>query len=59
MVSELIQQLQTEIFQGKEFGDESNILIMLNGKEIRVLNGPKTELKNNDVLKLIPTSHGG
>ncbi|MFH0897667.1 MAG: MoaD/ThiS family protein [Candidatus Bathyarchaeota archaeon] len=59
MISTLVHKLKTEIFQGEEFVDESNLLIMLNGKEIRVLNGFKTELKGNDVIKLIPASHGG
>lgn len=58
-VSELMHKLKAEFFAGKEFADESSLLIMVNGKEISVLNGLKTELKDKDTLKLIPASHGG
>lgn len=36
-----------------------NALILLNGKEINVLNGLKTLIKNGDEMILIPVSHGG
>jgi len=38
---------------------ESDIIIVLNNKEIGVLNGLRTIVKNNDNLFLIPTIHGG
>ena len=36
-----------------------NVLVLLNGKEINVLNGLDTRVKNGDELVLIPVSHGG
>lgn len=36
-----------------------NALVLLNGKEINVLKGMETEVKNDDVLTIIPVAHGG
>lgn len=36
-----------------------NALILLNGKEINVLNGLETEVQEGDNLTIIPVSHGG
>lgn len=36
-----------------------NALILVNGKEIGVLNGLETEIKKGDEVTLIPISHGG
>jgi molybdopterin converting factor small subunit len=36
-----------------------NALVLLNGREINVLKGMETEVKNNDVLTIIPIAHGG
>jgi len=36
-----------------------NALILVNGKEISVLNGLETEIKEGDEVTLIPVSHGG
>lgn len=36
-----------------------NALILVNGKEISVLNGMETEIKEGDEVTLIPVSHGG
>jgi MoaD family protein len=36
-----------------------NVLILVNKKEICVLNGLKTRVENGDELVLIPISHGG
>jgi MoaD family protein len=38
---------------------QSNMLILINGKEISVLKGLETEIKKNDEVVLIPVSHGG
>jgi MoaD family protein len=37
----------------------SNILTIVNNKDIGALNGLKTQLKNSDEIVLIPISHGG
>jgi len=36
-----------------------NALILLNGKEINVLKGLETEIREGDEVTLIPISHGG
>lgn len=36
-----------------------NVLILINGREINVLKGLETRVKNGDKLLLIPVSHGG
>jgi len=36
-----------------------NALILVNGKEINVMKGLETELKDGDEVTLIPVSHGG
>jgi len=36
-----------------------NALILVNGKEIGVLKGLETQLKEGDEITLIPVSHGG
>ena len=58
-ISMLVRKLKTEFFADKKFADESNLLIILNGKEVSVLNGIQTELKNEDTVTFIPVAHGG
>ncbi len=36
-----------------------NVLILVNNKEISVLNGLETTLQNNDEVVLVPVVHGG
>ena len=36
-----------------------NALILINGREISVLNGMETKLKDRDEITVIPVSHGG
>ncbi len=36
-----------------------NALILVNGKEISVLEGLETEVKKGDEIVLVPVSHGG
>jgi MoaD family protein len=36
-----------------------NMLILINGKEISVLKGLETEIKEDDEVVVIPVSHGG
>jgi len=36
-----------------------NMLILVNGKEISVLNGLRTKIKDGDEIVLIPVVHGG
>ncbi len=36
-----------------------NALILVNGKEISILNGLQTNLNKNDKIIILPVSHGG
>lgn len=36
-----------------------NTLILVNGKEINILNGLETKLNQDDEVAIIPVSHGG
>ena len=38
---------------------KSNSLILINGREISVLNGYDTKLNNGDEIVLVPVVHGG
>ncbi len=38
---------------------KSNALILVNGREISVLDGLETKLKDGDELVLVPVVHGG
>ena len=43
-----------------ELGDpRPNAIILVNGKEIGVLKGLETEVRDGDEIVLIPVSHGG
>ena len=45
---------------GSEINDiRSNALILVNGKEISVLNGLETIVSDGDEIVLLPVSHGG
>jgi len=45
---------------GSEINDVwLNALILVNGKEISVLNGLETIVSNGDEIVLLPVSHGG
>jgi molybdopterin converting factor small subunit len=58
-MSVLLQKLSKEIFQSEELLSSSTLLIMKNGVEINVLKGMHTELNHDDVITLVPISHGG
>jgi len=66
-VRKVIQKL-TEAFSPEfkqvlidpELGDpRPNALILVNGKEISVLEGLETEVNDGDEIVLLPVSHGG
>ena len=45
---------------GSEINDVwLNALVLVNGKEISVLNGLKTMVSDGDEIVLLPVSHGG
>jgi len=66
-VREVIQKIAEElpvefkrVIIDPELNDpRPNALILLNGRDISVLEGLKTRVKNSDEITLIPVSHGG
>jgi MoaD family protein len=49
-----------KVFCGQRLNDSrSNSLILINGREISVLNGFETKLNNGDEIVFIPVVHGG
>jgi len=40
-------------------GNHSNLLILVNGKEISALDGYETKLDNGDEIVFVPVIHGG
>jgi len=40
-------------------GPKNNILILVNGREISVLNGLETKLNDRDEIVFVPVVHGG
>ena len=63
VVQKLVELFSPEFKQAlidPELGDpRPNALIMVNGKEISVLEGLKTELDEGDEVVIVPVSHGG
>jgi sulfur-carrier protein len=66
LLKDLISQLKQEMpllektFTDQQLNDsKSNALILVNGREISVLNGMETELSDGDEIVFIPVVHGG
>jgi len=63
MIQKLANSLSAEakrLLVDPELNDpRPNALILVNGKEIGVLEGLETEIKDGDEVTLIPVSHGG
>lgn len=63
VISELVNSLPSAFQQfliDPELNDpRPNVLVLLNKKEIGVLDGLRTKVRNGDKLVLIPVSHGG
>jgi molybdopterin synthase sulfur carrier subunit len=56
-ISQEMPQLEKTL---SELNDSrSNALILINGREISVLNGLETELNDGDEIVFIPVVHGG
>lgn len=58
-LSILMQEIKKKFPENKSLPDEASFLVMNNGREINVLQGFQTILRNNDYVTLIPISHGG
>jgi len=63
VIQKLVDSLSVEakrLLVDSEFNDpRPNAIILVNGKEIGVLKGLETEIREDDELTLIPVSHGG
>jgi len=58
-ISHELPQLQ-KIFCDTQFNEStSNALVLINGREISVLNGLETKLDEGDEIVFIPVVHGG
>lgn len=58
-MAEKLPELERIIFDAELKDPRPNTLILVNGKEISILNGLETMLKNGDEVVLIPVVHGG
>ena len=62
LVANLSQDLPTleKTFSDQQLNDsKSNSLILVNGREISVLNGYETKLSDGDEIVFVPVVHGG
>ena len=58
-ISQEMPQLQKS-FSDQQTGDSSsNALMLVNGREISVLNGLETKLNDGDEIVFVPVVHGG
>ena len=58
-VSDLLEYLQKSISDDKPSIDVQNLLIAVNGIDSSALGGNNTDLKDGDVVSIIPVVHGG
>lgn len=65
-IQELVIEITQELpelkytFSDQELNDSrSNSLVLVNGREISVLNGYETKLKDGDEIVFVPVVHGG
>ena len=65
-IKELVTKISQEIpelektFSDQQLNDSrSNSLILVNGREISVLNGLETKLNDGDEIVFVPVVHGG
>lgn len=62
LVTKISQQMPKleKAFSDQQLNDSrSNALILINGREISVLNGLETKLKDGDEIVFVPVVHGG
>ena len=65
-IKELLDKISQEMpklkrtFTDQELNDSrSNSLILVNGREISILNGYETKLRDGDEIVFVPVVHGG
>lgn len=61
LIAKLSQKMPklAKTFKDEQNDSKSNALILVNGREISVLNGMETELGDGDEIVFIPVVHGG
>ena len=58
-ITERMSALKQSLIDQQLEDPRPNTLILVNGREISVLNGLETILKNGDEIVLVPVVHGG
>jgi MoaD family protein len=58
-ISQEIPELKRTFFDQELNDSRSNSLILVNGREISVLNGFETKLSDGDEIVFVPVVHGG
>ena len=58
-VAEELPEIREVIGNRKSLHFRPNTLVLVNGREISVLNGLDTTLKDGDEIVFVPVSHGG
>jgi molybdopterin synthase sulfur carrier subunit len=62
LIKELIKELpelKRSLIDQQLEDPRPNVLMLVNGREISVLNGLETKLKDEDEIVLVPVVHGG
>jgi MoaD family protein len=58
-ISRQLPILKRNLIHGELDDPRPNALILVNGREISVMNGLNTALKDGDEVILVPVAHGG
>ncbi len=58
-VSEKLPELRKSLVAGEDNDLRPNALRLVNGREISILNGLDTTLKDGDEVVFVPVAHGG
>jgi molybdopterin synthase sulfur carrier subunit len=58
-ISRQLPELRRNLIHGELDDPRPNALILVNGREISVMNGLNTALNDGDEVVLIPVAHGG
>ena len=59
MITEELPELEPALIDPKSESSKTNLLIIVNGQEISVLDGFETSIKDGDEVILVPIVHGG
>lgn len=58
-ISRQLPELRRNLIDEELGASRPNALILVNGREISVINGLNTTLKDGDEVVLVPVAHGG